>query len=124
MAEMDILGVVAVVAMAMAGMVDALADTDVVTIATTTTPTKPNLMHADVILWQNGTNFLLKSVTRFGRSISRKANPVKPNISLVTSLLNKSQPSLAPCNKCRQQLTSKRLSSLPKLRWETLLAAK
>ena len=93
--------------------------------ATLTTPTKPNLMHLDFILQWNGTNFSLQNkMTRFGRSMTRKVNLVEPSISLATSPLNKSLPLSAPCNKYSQQLTPKRLSSLPSLRWETLLAAR
>ena len=62
MAEMDhVLGDAVVVEMAMVGVVDMMAEMDMVTIATITTPTKPNPMHLDFILWQNGTSFPLKS---------------------------------------------------------------
>ena len=67
-AETDVLGDAAVVKMAMVGMADMVADVDAATIITTTTPTKPNLIHLDFILRLNRTNFPLKSMTRFRTS--------------------------------------------------------
>ena len=63
-----------------------VADVDVET--TTTIQTRQLPMLLDSTHWRNGTNYLLKSVTRFIRNVTRKANLVEPSILLVTSPLN------------------------------------
>ena len=100
--ETDILGDMAAVKMATAGMADVVADVAVAIIVTTTTPAKPNLIHPDFILRLSGTNFPLKSMTRFRRSVIRKVNPVEQSKSLAASPLNKSPPSSVPCIKHNQ----------------------
>ena len=80
MVEMDVLGDAAVVKMAIASVVDVVADVVTATIITTTTPTKPNPIHLDFILRQNGTNFPLKSMTRFRRSVTSKMKQIIGNI--------------------------------------------
>jgi hypothetical protein len=76
--EADVLGDAAVVAMAIADVVVADVDADV---ATTTTLTRRHPMLPDSILRRNGTNFLLKSVIRSGKSATRKANLAEPSES-------------------------------------------
>ena len=76
-AEMDILGEVVAVKISTEGMADMVEDMVMATIITTTIPTKPNLIHPDFILLLSGTNFPLKIMTRFRRSMIRKVNQVE-----------------------------------------------
>ena len=66
-------------ATAIVDAVDVDVDADVATTATTLTRQHPML--PDSILRQNGINFLLKSVTRSGKSMTRKVNLVAPSKS-------------------------------------------
>ena len=96
-AETDVLGDTAAVKMATVGMVGVV----MATIATTPTP-KPNLIHLDSILLLSGINFLLRSMIKFGRSMTRKVNKVEQNKSLVTSQLSMLLSSLVLCTKHNQ----------------------
>ena len=122
--ETDVLGDMAEVEMATAGMVDMVVAAAVMaTIVITPTP-KPNLIHLDFILLLSGINFLLKSMTKFGRSMVRKVNKVEQSKSLVTSQLNTLLPSLVLCTKPNQQITPMRLNLLPIHMHAILLVAK